>query len=210
MTGGIAVAFTRQEDEIQLIAIGASTGGTDAIYQVLHRLPESLPGIVIVQHIPEGFSKRFADRLHAQTKIKTKEAEHGDVVEPGHAYVAPGDHHIVVQRYGKKIWLERVDQERVNGHRPSVDVMFHSIAQHFGQDALGVLLTGMGSDGAKGLLAMRLAGSYTIGQDEYSSVVYGMPKVAYEIGGVVKQYPLNDIAEAIVKQVGFTKNEKRL
>ena len=189
---------------VRLIAIGASTGGTEAIYQVLKGLTKPLPGIVIVQHIPEGFSRRFAERLNAQTRIVTKEAKTGDVIEPGHAYVAPGDKHMVVKSVGDQFRLECLTAERVNGHRPSVDVLFYSVAKTAGSHAMGVILTGMGHDGARGLLAMRNSGAYTIGQDQATSIVYGMPKAAFDIGAVQWQVPLLEVSSKIESYVTRT------
>ena len=188
----------RRHHEVKLIAIGASTGGTEALFQVLKGLPPTLPGIVIVQHIPPVFSKMFAERLNQQTEIKAKEAQTGDIIEPSHAYIAPGDQHMRITKTGDYYRIECFQGERVNGHCPSVDVLFQSVAKVAGHDALGVILTGMGRDGASGLLAMRQKGARTIGQDEGSSIVYGMPKVAYDIGAVEMQLPLDKIPEKII------------
>ncbi len=190
--------------KIHLIAIGASTGGTEAIYQILRRLPSTLPGIVIVQHIPPGFSARFAERLNAQTDINTKEAQTGDVIKDGHAYVAPGDQHIVVVPFGDQLRIACTKDERVNGHRPSVDVLFHAVAEFVGSMAIGVILTGMGADGARGLLSLRQKGAYTIGQDESSSVVYGMPRAAFDMGAVQIQRPLLSIPSEIQSIVSLS------
>ena len=181
----------------RIIAIGASTGGTDAIYNVLRVLPPTIPGIVIVQHIPPVFSKMFAERLNNQTFLRVKEGESGDFVEQGSVYVAPGDQQMRIKKSGTKYRIECVRGEKVNGHCPSVDVLFDSVAKEAGADAIGILLTGMGYDGAKGMLALRRKGGRTIGQDEASSVVYGMPKVAFDIGGVETQAPLGDIAQVL-------------
>ena len=177
----------------KLIAIGASTGGTEAIFHILSNLPVSVPGIVIAQHIPPVFSRMFAERLHQQTQLTVKEARTGDEVRAGCAYVAPGDKHMRVKRSGHTFRLECAEGEKVNGHCPSVDILFESVAREAGGSAIGVILTGMGYDGAKGLLAMRRKGARTFGQDERSSVVYGMPKVAYDIGAVQRQLPLREI-----------------
>ncbi len=181
----------------RIIGIGASTGGTEAIYRLLQDLPDSIPGIVIVQHIPPVFSGLFAQRLNDQTHFRVKEAENGDPVEPGTVLIAPGNKHMRVIKAGRRYKVELSDGPKVNGHCPSVDVLFSSIAQQCGRNAVGVILTGMGRDGASGLLAMRNQGAYTLGQDESSSVVYGMPKIAYEIGAVAKQVPLPEMAKAI-------------
>jgi two-component system chemotaxis response regulator CheB len=183
--------------ENKIIAIGASTGGTEALYNVLKVLPPTTPGIVIVQHIPPGFSLMFANRLNNQTQLFVKEAETGDVIESGKAFVAPGDRHITVRKIGGKYKIECTGAEKVNGHCPSVDVLFESVAKAAGSSAVGVILTGMGYDGAKGLLAMRKVGARTIGQNEKSSVVYGMPKVAFDIGAVERQAALEDIPNII-------------
>lgn len=180
------------------IAIGASTGGTEAIFSVINALPSNMPGIVIVQHIPPVFSNMFAERLNTQTKLKTKEAKSNDYIEKGTVLIAPGDKHMIVKKVGSKYKVECFSGDKVNGHCPSVDVLFDSVAKEAGEHALGVILTGMGRDGANGLLAMRKSGAYTIGQDEQSSVVYGMPKVAFDIGAVCKQVALSDIPTALL------------
>lgn len=182
----------------KIIAIGASTGGTEAIYNVLKHLPETVPGIVIVQHIPIVFSKMFAERLNNQTRLNVKEAQNGDYLEPGKVVIAPGNQHIIVKKIGDRYRVDFFNGDKVNGHCPSVDVMFESVAKEAKNEAVGVILTGMGYDGAKGLLSIRRNGGRTIGQDEKSCVVYGMPKVAYDIGGVEKQCPLSDIPNMIL------------
>jgi len=184
-------------DSTRIIAIGASTGGTEAIYTILRALPVTVPGIVIVQHIPPVFSKMFADRLRSQTKLFVKEAENGDIVEPGKVIIAPGDRHMKIKKQGDKFRIELIAGERINGHCPSVDVLFESVAKEVGANSVGIVLTGMGYDGAKGLLSMRRKGARTIGQDQQSSVVYGMPKVAYDIGAVEKQTSLSNIPNVI-------------
>lgn len=184
-------------DANRLIAIGASTGGTEAIYNILKYLPKSCPGIVIVQHIPPVFSKMFGERLNNQTQLLCKEAENGEFVEKGKVLIAPGDQHMRVKRIGERYKVELFKGEKVNGHCPSVDLLFESVAKEVGNKAIGVILTGMGYDGAKGLLSMRRKGARTIGQDEKSSVVYGMPKVAFNIGAVEKQTSLENIHKLI-------------
>ena len=174
----------------KIIAIGASTGGTEAIYSLLKMLPKTMPGIVIVQHIPPLFSKMFADRLNLQTQFNVKEAQTGDVIETGKVLIAPGDKHMKIKKAGDKYIVETLQGNKVNGHCPSVDVLFESVAKIAGKSAVGIILTGMGQDGAVGLMAMRRSGARTIGQDKESSVVYGMPKVAFDIGSVEKQVPL--------------------
>ncbi|NLZ38514.1 MAG: chemotaxis response regulator protein-glutamate methylesterase [Firmicutes bacterium] len=186
-----------------IIAIGASTGGTEAIYQLLKGLPPTVPGIIIVQHIPPVFSRMFAERLNQQLPFTVKEAAEGDYVEAGKVLIAPGDHHLRVNKVGNRyqVNLDR-HGEKVCGHRPSVDVLFSSVAQAAGDRAIGIILTGMGYDGAKGLLAMKRKGARTIGQDEQTSVVYGMPKVAFELGAVDKQLPLQQIPRTLLSMIG--------
>lgn len=174
----------------QIIAIGASTGGTEAIANILKSFSKDIPGIVIVQHMPPNFTKMFAERLNNITSLNVKEAQTGDKILPGHALVAPGDFHMTVEKSGHSYYVRCFKGEKVNGHCPSVDVLFNSISIEVELNAIGIILTGMGSDGAKGLLKMRNNGAHTIGQDESTSVVYGMPKVAYNIGAVEKQAPL--------------------
>jgi two-component system chemotaxis response regulator CheB len=185
-------------DNKKVIAIGSSTGGTEAVHYILKQLPPDIPGILVVQHIPPLFSAMFAERLNEQTRFKVKEAETGDYVEQGRVLIAPGDKHMKVKKIGSKYKLEVFEGEKVNGHCPSVDILFESTANEVGKDAIGVILTGMGNDGARGLFSMRLKGARTIGQDEQSCVVYGMPKVAYEIGAVEKQAPLSSIPRLIM------------
>jgi len=178
-----------------VIAIGASTGGTEAICSVAKEYGEDLPGIVVVQHMPPGFTAMYAKRLDNDCKMHVKEAETGDRVLPGHMLIAPGgDRHMRLVKVNGVYQVECRRGEKVNGHCPSVDVLFDSVAKVAGANALGIILTGMGGDGAKGLLAMRQAGARTIGQDESTCVVYGMPKVAYEIGAVEYQEKLQNIA----------------
>ena len=178
----------------RIIAIGASTGGTEAIYEVVRQFRRDIPGVVIVQHMPPGFTKMYANRLNNQCQVAVKEAVTGDRVMPGQVLIAPGDKQMRLVKVGDSFQVECRGTERVNGHCPSVDVLFNSVARVAGKKAIGVILTGMGGDGAKGLLAMRQAGSPTIGEDEASCVVYGMPKVAYDIGAVQYQLSLTAIA----------------
>jgi two-component system chemotaxis response regulator CheB len=180
-----------------IIAIGASTGGTQAIFHILRNLDTDLPGIVIVQHIPERFSKMFAERLNEATAFQVKEARSGDTINKGCAYIAPGNRHMKVNRRGDEYSILCFDGGKVNGHRPSIDVLFASVAKAAGNRAIGVLLTGMGTDGAEGLLAIKQNGGKTIGQDQKSSVVYGMPKEAYLLGAVDYQISLENISKAI-------------
>lgn len=184
-----------------IIAIGSSTGGTEAVKEVLEVLPPNTPPILITQHMPERFTKTWADRLNSFCRISVKEAEDGDSVLPGHAIIAPGSYHMTLARSGAR-YTVRINQDPpVNRHRPSVDVMFESVAQYAGGNAVGVILTGMGGDGAKGLLAMKQAGAFTIAQDEASCVVFGMPKEAIKLGGAERVLPLADIASAIYAHV---------
>lgn len=177
-----------------LVAIGASTGGTEAIASVIKEFGTDIPGVVIVQHMPAGFTQMYAKRLDDQCRVRVKEAETGDVVLPGQVLIAPGgDRHMRVVKVGNQYQVECKAGPKVNGHCPSVDVLFESVSKVAGSNALGIILTGMGGDGAKGLLAMKEAGARTIGQDESTCVVYGMPKVAYDLGAVQYQEKLCDI-----------------
>lgn len=177
-----------------IVAVGASTGGTEAIDKVLRDFPADMPGTVIVQHMPPVFTKLYANRLNAFCKVEVKEAETGDMVLPGKVLIAPGNYHMKIKYTNKGYMVECFQGDKVNGHCPAVDVLFHSVAEQAGHNAVGVLLTGMGADGAKGLLALRRAGANTIGQDAASSVVYGMPKAAYELGAVQEQLSLEKIS----------------
>jgi two-component system chemotaxis response regulator CheB len=181
----------------KIIAIGASTGGTEAIYNVLKYLPDNIPGIVIVQHIPPVFSRMFAERLDNSTSLKVKEAQSGDYVAKGQVLVAPGDKHMKIKKLGDRYRVECFQEDKVNGHCPSVDVLFDSVAKEAKDSAIGVILTGMGYDGAKGLLNMRRKGARTIGQNKQSCVVYGMPKAAFDIGAVEKQVSLDAMPRLI-------------
>ena len=178
-----------------VVAIGASTGGTEAIFSVVKDFGTDIPGIVVVQHMPPGFTEMYAKRLNDQCRIQVKEARTGDRVLPGHMLIAPGgDEHMRLVKVNGVYQVECKRGERVNGHCPSVDVLFESVAKTAGSHAVGIILTGMGGDGARGLLAMRQAGAKTIGQDESTCVVYGMPQVAYDLGAVQHQEKLTDIA----------------
>jgi two-component system, chemotaxis family, protein-glutamate methylesterase/glutaminase len=185
----------------QLIIIGASTGGTEAIKVVLTQLPPDSPGVLITQHMPEGFTKSFANRLNGICRITVKEAEHGDRILPGHAYVAPGHSHLLLKRSGADYIAELSQSEPVNRHRPSVDVLFHSAAEVAGKNAIGVILTGMGKDGAVGMKEMHRAGAYTFAQDEASCVVFGMPKEAIAAGGVDAVLPLGEITDRVLRKL---------
>ncbi|ERT11839.1 chemotaxis response regulator protein-glutamate methylesterase [Photorhabdus temperata] len=168
----------------KLIAVGASTGGTEAIKNLLQPLPVTSPALLITQHMPPGFTRSFAERLNKLSQITVKEAENGERILPGHAYIAPGDRHMELCRNGADYQVLITDAPAVNRHRPSVDVLFRSVAKFAGRNAVGVLLTGMGNDGAAGLLEMKQAGAYTLAQDEASCVVFGMPRAAIQMGAV--------------------------
>jgi len=183
----------------KVVAIGASTGGTEAIREVITKLPRTTPGVVVVQHMPAGFTKMFADRLDQLSQMDVKEAVDGDRVMTGRALVAPGGKHMRVVRAGGIYSVEVKPGELVCGHCPSVEVMMQSVSRSAGANAVGVMLTGMGHDGADGMKAMRDAGARTLAQDEKSCVVFGMPKVAYERGGAERLVPLSDIAPAILR-----------
>ncbi|MDP3464645.1 MAG: chemotaxis response regulator protein-glutamate methylesterase [Sulfuricurvum sp.] len=183
----------------KILAIGASTGGTEALKEVLMGLPRNAPGTIIVQHMPANFTGPFAERLNSLCAMEVREARNGDSITPGLVLIAPGDYHMVVRRSGARYYVEIGSGEKVSGHRPSADVLLNSVAKIAGSNAIGVILTGMGGDGARGLLNMRNAGAKTIGQDEASCIVYGMPKVAYELGAVGTQLPLHKIANGILE-----------
>ena len=185
-----------------VVAIGTSTGGTNALERVLTSLPSIAPGIVVVQHMPEHFTKAFAQRLDSVCKVRVKEAENNDRVTPGLVLIANGGKHMLLDRSGAQYRVHIKDGPLVSRHRPSVDVLFRSVANAAGKNALGIIMTGMGNDGAKGLLEMRQAGAKTLGQDEASCVVYGMPREAYKLGAVEKELPLDDIATAIMNFSG--------
>ncbi len=182
-----------------VIAVGASTGGTEALRVFLEAMPIDCPGIVIVQHMPENFTRSFANRLNELCKISVKEAENGDSVLRGHALIAPGNKHTLLKRSGAKYYVEVKDGPLVNRHRPSVDVLFRSTARYAGSNAIGIIMTGMGDDGAKGLLEMKEAGAKTAAQDEETCVVYGMPKEAVKLGAADKVLPLEQLAQFAVK-----------
>lgn len=183
----------------KVVAVGASTGGTEALTTFLEALPPDSPGIIIVQHMPEVFTKSFANRLNSICKISVKEAESGDTVIRGRALIAPGNKHMLLQRSGARYYVEVKDGPLVNRHRPSVDVLFRSTARYAGPNAIGVIMTGMGDDGAKGLLEMKEAGAFTIAQDEKSCVVFGMPKEAIKLNAVNTIVSLEQIAHHVLK-----------
>ena len=185
----------------KLIIVGASTGGTEAIRDFLTKLPPDCPGILITQHMPEAFTLSFAQRLDSLCRISVKEAQHGDRVLPGHAYIAPGHSHLLLKRSGANYVCELNQGPPVNRHRPSVDVLFRSAANCAGANAIGVILTGMGKDGAAGMLEMKQAGAYNFAQDEASCVVFGMPKEAIAAGGVNEVVPLQEMALKVMKRL---------
>jgi two-component system chemotaxis response regulator CheB len=193
-TGTHAMAETTEK----VVVIGASTGGTEALKTLLEALPADTPGIVIVQHMPELFTRAFANRLDGLCSITVKEAETNDTVIRGRALIAPGNHHLLLKRSGARYYVEIKEGPLVCRHRPSVDVLFRSAARYAGRNAVGVILTGMGDDGARGMLEMKQAGAKTIAQDEATCVVFGMPKEAIKLGGVDKILPLQSVAAAIL------------
>ncbi len=185
----------------RVVALGASTGGTEAIREVLMALPPDCPGIVIVQHMPENFTRSFANRLNELCHVNVKEAENGDPVIRGHVLIAPGNKHTLLKRSGARYYVEVKDGPLVSRHRPSVDVLFRSTAQFAGKNAIGIIMTGMGDDGARGLLEMREAGAITVAQDEKSSIVYGMPKEAVKLDAAQHILPLSSISDFILRPV---------
>lgn len=190
---------TKSNQKIELIAIGASTGGTLAVETIVKNLPLGLPPIIIVQHMPEYFTGMLAGRLNQISKLKISEAKNGELMQNNHVYIAPGGIHCHVVYSSGNLYISLQDYEKVSSHKPSVDVLFTSIAESkIAPKTLAILLTGMGSDGAKGLLEIRKGGGITIGQDEKTSIVYGMPKVAYEMGGVMHQVALEDLPSMII------------
>jgi two-component system chemotaxis response regulator CheB len=188
-----------QQTTERLIAIGTSTGGTQALEQVLTRLPRVSPGIAVVQHMPEKFTAAFASRLNSLCEIEVREAKHGDRLLPGQALIAPGGKHMMLKRSGAYYYMEVIDGPLVNRHRPSVDVLFRSTAKCAGANALGIIMTGMGDDGARGLKEMRDAGASTIAQDEASCVVFGMPKEAIRMGGAQRVQSLHDLPRSMLE-----------
>jgi two-component system, chemotaxis family, protein-glutamate methylesterase/glutaminase len=196
------------ESTDKIIVIGASTGGTEAIRRVLAGFPRTIPGIVVVQHMPAGFTRSFAERLNHECDLVVKEAQSGDRVMRGHVLVAPGGLQTTIIRSGGRYETVCRDAAKVNGHSPSVDVTMLSVAQHAARNAFGVILTGMGADGAQGMKALRSLGAETFGQNEQSCVVYGMPKVAFELGGVEHVHALDDISQQIVLAARRVWNER--
>lgn len=185
----------------KVIAVGASTGGTEALRYFLGEIPEDAPGILITQHMPAGFTKAFADQVNRNCVITVKEASDGERIMRGHAYIAPGGRHMELYRSGAKYFVKVRDGELVNRHRPSVDVLFNSVAKYAGQNAVGIIMTGMGKDGAQGLLNMKASGSLTIAQDEKTCVVFGMPKAAIDIDAANYVVPLDDIPNKLLSLI---------
>lgn len=186
-----------------IVAIGASTGGTEAILSIVRHFPADMPGVVITQHMPAGFTEMYAERLDRICPMEVREAVHGEAVRPGLMLIAPGGYQMRVIRLGSGYTVSVTEEARVNGHAPSVDVLFDSVALAAGSRAVGVILTGMGADGAKGLLHMRQKGAYTIGQDKDSCVVYGMPMEAYKMGAVCRQGSLLTIPAMVTREFGL-------
>jgi two-component system chemotaxis response regulator CheB len=186
----------------KVIVVGASTGGTEALRVFLESLPADCPGIVIVQHMPEGFTRAFSQRLDGLCRITVKEAANNDTVVRGRALIAPGNHHTLLKRSGARYYVEVKDGPLVSRHRPSVDVLFRSAARYGGKNVVGVIMTGMGDDGAQGMLEMKEAGAFTIAQDEASCIVFGMPNEAIKRGGVDLVRPLSAISSEVLRHAG--------
>lgn len=208
LPSGRVAAAVPQEKSYQfsathkVVAVGASTGGTEALVELLAPLPADFPGIVMVQHMPEAFTSHFAARLNSLCRISVREAADGDRILPGHALLAPGGHQMEVMRRGMEYAVRVYRGDRVNRHQPSVDVLFSSCARHLGRNAVGVILTGMGNDGARGMLEMKQADAYNFAQDEHSCVVFGMPREAIALKAVDQVLPLNHLASALLKRLG--------
>lgn len=200
-TTSAAIHAGRQAEQ-HVICIGASTGGIEAVKQILVQLPPACPPVLIVQHLPEIFTRAFAERMDKLCAIRVKEAQSNDILSPGHAYVAPGHSHMTLAESERHLVIRLNRKAPINRHRPSVDALFHSAASIVGAHGIGILLTGMGRDGADGLLAMRAAGAFTVAQDEQSSVIFGMPRSAIEIGAAGKVLPLQSIAGEIRNYLG--------
>jgi len=196
----VPISYSRVSTE-KLIAIGASTGGTEALREMLSGLPADCPAVMVTQHMPPGFTRSLADRLNSVCRMHVKEAEQGERILPGHVYIAPGGHHLAVRRSGANYVVEVHDGDVVNRHRPSVEVLFNSVALEVGRNAIGVMLTGMGRDGADAMLRMREAGAYNFAQDEASCVVFGMPREAIAVGAVHEVVPLQKIAGQLLGQL---------
>ena len=195
--------YQDQKQHIELIAMGASTGGTEALLAVLKELPGNLPPIVITQHMPPVFTEMYAERLNRLCAMEVREAKDGDELYSGLCLIAPGGLQMRVHKDVLGARVSCTEEEKVSGHCPSVDVLFHSVAEQYEASAIGILLTGMGKDGAKGLLAMHEQGAYTLGQDEKSSVVYGMPMEAYKLGAVSRQGNLQQIPQYLLQRINI-------
>jgi two-component system chemotaxis response regulator CheB len=194
--------FTKTDTSTKIVGIGTSTGGPAALMQIFPEFPENFPSsILVVQHMPENFTKAFAERLNAISHLNVKEAEDDDVILPGCGYVAPGDKHIKIDEKKSKKVIRLSDEEKVSGHRPSIDILFNSLADTMGSNAIGVIMTGMGRDGSAGILRIKAAGGRTIAQNEETSVVYGMNRVAIGLGGVDDIVPLSEISKKIVEYI---------
>ena len=204
----IANAISHYAPDGRIIAIGSSTGGVESLLRIIPNFPKNCPPTLITQHMPATFTKRFAERLDRESPPTVVEASDGCIIQTGHVYLAPGDSHLEVAR-GGSLHCVLNNGARVNNHRPSVDVMFRSIAKLVGNRAIGVSLTGMGADGAEGLLAMRRAGADTLGQDEATSLVYGMPRVAFEVGAVAQQLPIQNIAQKLLQMSNMHSHERQ-
>ncbi|WP_314328754.1 CheB methylesterase domain-containing protein [Oribacterium sinus] len=201
---GKKMEYQDQKQHIELIAMGASTGGTEALLAVLKELPGNLPPIVITQHMPPVFTEMYAERLNRLCAMEVREAKDGDELYSGLCLIAPGGLQMRVHKDVLGARVSCTEEEKVSGHCPSVDVLFHSVAEQYEASAIGILLTGMGKDGAKGLLAMHEQGAYTLGQDEKSSVVYGMPMEAYKLGAVSQQGNLEQIPQYLLQRLRFS------
>lgn len=202
----IEPAVSRGHRNISVIAIGSSTGGTTIVEHLLKNMRPDMPGVLIVQHMPKHFTELFAKRLNTVCSIEVKEAEDGDTVHNGRALIAPGGMHMKLSGHGSNLFINVRDEPPVNRHKPSVDVLFRSVANHVGARSMGIILTGMGEDGAAGLLEMRRVGAVAIGQDQASSAVYGMPRAAMEIGAVEWQMPYHAMPDFIRQILGNSKN----
>lgn len=196
--------------DIEVVVIGASTGGTVAVEAVLRQLPKGLPPIAVVQHMPAYITRAFAERLNGVTAVEVAEAIDGKKLESGHAYIAPGDKHLTIERTAQGLMSRLRQGPRVNGHRPSVDVLFESVAKNVGTRAVAALLTGMGKDGAEGLLSLRQGGAHTLAQDEASCVVFGMPRAAIELGAAIEVTPLDRVASRIAVALRAREQERRV
>ena len=201
LSGTVSSLGTQSSLDNVIIGLGASTGGTEATLEVMKQLPADIPGMLIVQHMPPGFTAMYAERLNRLCKMEVREAKNGDEIRRGLALVAPADYQMKVVRTGNRYTVSCAHGEKVSGHRPSVDVLFRSMSENVNCKMVGIILTGMGQDGADGLLAMRKRGAYTIGQDEETSVVYGMPMVAHKIGAVITQAPIDHVAQVLLRHL---------